>query len=182
METIGNTKRLLLRETKPNDGQVFFELNNDPEVIKFTGDPAFSSVEEASQFLHDYDHFEKHGRGRWAIVDILTHEVLGWCGLKFHPDNGENDLGYRLFKKHWNKGYATEASHLSLQYGFRRLGLESVIARADKENKASIRVMNKLGFKYEKDFEDHGSICEQHRIDKYSYTLQSSIDLEINVY
>jgi len=108
--------------------------------------------------------------------------MLGWCGLKYHADTGETDLGFRLFRNHWNKGYATEASHLALQYGFRRLGLDSVIARAVKENAASLKVMNKLGLEYELDFEDHGSICEQHRVDKYGYVLCAPEEMEITVY
>lgn len=182
MKIIGQTNRLLLRETSTADAQMMYELNNDPEVIRYTGDPPFKSVEDATIFLNQYDHFQKYNRGRWAVVDKSTGEVLGWCGLKYHEDSLENDLGYRFFQKHWNKGYATEASHLALQYGFRRLGLDSVIARAVKENTASIQVMKKLGLEFEKDFDDHGGICEQHRIDKYSYVLQSPTDMEIIVY
>lgn len=182
MKYIGQTPRLNLRETSPLDGKMFYELNNDPEVIKYTGDAPFESVEAASQFLADYDHFQKYNRGRWAIVDQSTEDILGWCGLKYHEDSGETDLGFRLFKKYWNKGYATEASHLALQYGFRRLGLDSIIARAVKENVASLRVIDKLGLEYEQDFEDHGSQCEQHRIDKYSYVLRSPDDMEITIY
>ena len=159
-----------------------YDLNSDPEVIRYTGDPPFESVKEATAFLDNYDHFEKYDRGRWAVVDRSSDEVLGWCGLKFHADTGDNDIGYRLFRKQWNKGYATEASHLALQYGFRRLGLDSIIARAVKENVASIKVMQKLGLEYEQDFEEHGSLCEQHRVDKYGYVLQSPADMEIILY
>jgi len=182
MKTIGHTDRLLLRETSADDAQIIYELNSDPEVIQYTGDPPFKSVAEASVFLDNYDHYQKYGRGRWAIVDKATGEILGWCGLKYHANTGETDLGFRLFKKYWGKGYATEASHLALQYGFRRLGLDSIIARAVKENKASIKVMNKLGLVFEQDFDDHGSKCEQHRIDKFRYVLQSPADMEISVY
>lgn len=182
MKTIGHTNRLLLRETSSADAQVMYDLNSDSEVIQYTGDPPFKSVAEASAFLDNYDHFQKYNRGRWAVVYKATGEVLGWCGLKYHANTGETDLGFRLFKKYWGKGYATEASHLALQYGFRRLGLDSVIARAVKKNVASIKVMNKLGMEYEQDFDDHGSICEQHRIDKYTYVLQSPADMEISVY
>jgi len=57
-----------------------------------------------------------------------------------------------------------------------------VITRAVKENTASLRVIDKLGYEYEHDFDDHGSRCEQHRIDKYSYVLRSPDDMEIKVY
>lgn len=182
MKTIGHTNRIILREMALKDAKAIYDLNNDPEVIKFTGDPPFLSIEEAEQFLVAYDHFEKYQRGRWLICDKSSKEVLGWCGLKYHDDNGENDLGYRLYKKQWNQGYATEASHLALQYGFRRLGLESIIARADKRNRASLKVMQKLGLTYEIDFIEHGTICEQHRIDKYSYMLQEKNNNTVVVY
>lgn len=182
MKIIGETSRLILRETSPDDAQMMFELNNDPLVIRYTGDPPFDSVEAAAQFLKYYDHFKKYNRGRWAIIERTSNVILGWCGLKYHEDNGETDLGFRLFQKHWNKGYATEASHLALQYGFRRLSLDNVIARAVKENIASLKVINKLGLEYEQDFEDHGCICEQHRIDKYSYVLRSPDSLGIILY
>lgn len=182
MKTIGQTSRLILRETSAADAQMMYDLNNDPEVIRYTGDPPFQSVAEASIFLDQYDHFQKYNRGRWAVVDRASGDILGWCGLKYHEDTGENDIGYRLFRKYWNKGFATEASHLALQYGFRRLGLDTVIARAVKENVTSIKVMQKLGLEYEQDFEEHGSLCEQHRVDKYGYVLQSPMDIEIILY
>jgi len=182
MKHIGQTPRLTLRETSPLDGNMFYQLNSDPDVIKYTGDAPFDSVADASQFLADYDQFRKYNRGRWAIVERSTKEVLGWCGLKYHADSRETDLGFRLHQKYWNKGYATEASHLALQYGFRRLCLDTVITRAVKENTASLRVIDKLGYEYEHDFDDHGSRCEQHRIDKYSYVLRSPDDMEIKVY
>lgn len=182
LKTIGQTNRLILRETSTEDAQMMYLLNNDPEVIRYTGDPPFKSIEDAAMFLNQYDHFQKHNRGRWAVVDKANGEVLGWCGLKYHEDSGENDLGYRFFQNKWGQGYATEASHLALQYGFRRLGLDSVIARAVKANIASIQVMKKLSFEFEKDFEEHGSLCAQHRIDKYSYVLQSPSDMEIILY
>lgn len=182
MKIIGHTSRILLRETTPNDAKAVFDLNNDPEVIKYTGDPPFSSIGAARLFLKSYDHFEKYQRGRWAVCDKMTNEFLGWCGLKYHEDNGENDLGYRLYKKEWNKGYTTEASHLALQYGFRRLGLDSIIARADKANGASLKVMQKLGLSYEMDFIENGHVFKQYRIDKYSYMLQEKINNEIVVY
>lgn len=182
MKTIGHTQRIFLRETNPNDARAIYELNKDPQVIQFTGDPPFSSIAEAEHFLIKYDHFDKYQRGRWAICDKGSNQLIGWCGLKFHQDDGENDLGYRLFRKYWNRGYATESSHLALQYGFRRLGLDNVIARAVKKNIASIKVMLKLGFHYEKDFEEHGNACEQYRIDKYNYMLMDQNYPDIVLY
>jgi len=139
-------------------------------------------LNDAKHFLIKYDHYNKYQRGRWLLCNKMNNEILGWCGLKFHEDSKETDIGYRLFRKHWNLGYATESSHLALQYGFRRLGLDSIIARAAKANIASLKVMQKLGLDYEREFEEHGNIFEQHRIDKYNYMLWADNNNNIVVY
>lgn len=120
-----------------------FALNNDPEVIRYTGDPPFKSVGHARQFIAAYDHYRTHGFGRWGLQ---THKraFIGWCGLKRH-DAGWVDLGFRLKRSEWNKGFATEASLATLQFAFHRLRLNEVIGRAMKENAASIRVLEKVG-------------------------------------
>ncbi len=145
------TERLFLRELNPDDAQSFFDLNSDPEVIKFTGDKAFASVNEAHDFLNNYDHYKKYGFGRWAVINKNDTSFLGWCGLKYTPDKQENDIGFRFFKKYWNKGYATEAAKACLNMGFEKLSLECIVGRAMKENNASIKVLEKIGLKYWKE-------------------------------
>ena len=171
MKIIGETDRVYLRETSVVDAEFFFDLNNDPEVIKFTGDGAFESVEAARDFLSRYDQFEKYQMGRWAVVSKENEEVLGWCGLKFHPKEDFVDLGFRLFQNQWGKGYATEASKLSLEYGFRTLGLEHVIGRADVRNQASIRVLEKMGMVEKERGIDHGAEIVVMEVDKYGYSF-----------
>lgn len=145
------TQRLLLRELKPDDAQSFFDLNSDPEVMKYTGDKAFVSVDEAHDFLSKYDHYKKYGFGRWAVIHKTDSSFLGWCGLKFSPETQEHDIGFRFFKKYWNKGYATEAAEACLRMGFEELHLPCIVGRAMKENKASIKVLEKIGLKYWKE-------------------------------
>jgi RimJ/RimL family protein N-acetyltransferase len=157
MQRISESDRIYLRETHIDDANFFFRLNNNPEVIKFTGDAAFTSVSAARSFLSNYDHFKKYGMGRWAVVLKENEQILGWCGLKFHPRENFVDLGFRFFQDQWGKGYATEASILSLKYGFQYLGLKRVIGRADIRNGASIRVLEKLGMTELKKTEEHGS-------------------------
>ena len=144
------TSRLILREFQPADAQGFYELNADPEVIRYTGDPPFGSVEEARTFIEEYDAYAKHGIGRWAVIEVETGDFIGFCGLKKH-DDGEVDLGYRLRRDRWGKGYATEAAQRSIEYAFEDLKLESLIGRVAKENYPSIRVLEKLGFALEAD-------------------------------
>ena len=150
------TPRLLLREFREADALHFFELNEDPEVIRYTGDLPFASAEEARRFLLDYDRYKKYGYGRWAVLLKETEAGpawIGWCGLKYIPELNETDIGFRFFRRYWGKGYATEAARACLEYGFRRLGLKRIVGRAMKENGASVRVLEKIGLEFWKEFE-----------------------------
>lgn len=151
------TERLKLRQFDASDAQWFFQLNNDPEVIKYTGDPPFESIHAAEAFLRKYDQYEKHGYGRWAVVEKGSGEVLGWCGLRYVASMGETDLGFRFFRKHWGRGFATEAALACLKHGFEQLNLQKIIGRSMVFNSASIRVLEKIGMRKvgEVEFDEH---------------------------
>ena len=137
--------RLLLRPFELRDATGFYSMNADPEVIRYTGDPPFASVQAAEDFIRAYDHYEKHGYGRWTIERLTDGAFLGFCGLKYHAETRETDLGYRLIREYWGRGYATEAALASLQYAFEALALDRVIGGVDQENIASFRVLEKIG-------------------------------------
>ena len=151
------TSRLILREFSPDDDEQMFLLNSDPDVIKYTGDLPYPSVEEARNSLIQYDQYRKYNCGRLAMITKDSSEFLGWCGLKYVEDAKETDLGFRLHKKYWNKGYASEAGNACLKYGFTTLDLPVIIAHAMNENKASIHVLEKLGMKFTKEFDFDGN-------------------------
>lgn len=150
---IAQTNRLYLREINTSDAENAYLLNLDPDVIKYTGDESFKSIEEARIFLENYDHYKKYGFGRWAVILTSTGEFLGWCGLKYTEGTNEYDIGFRFFKKYWNHGYATEAAKECLKLGFTRFGMQQIIGRAMEENHASIKVLKKIGLSFfKKDF------------------------------
>lgn len=151
MNIILETQRLYLREFINSDGFHFYYLNNDPEVIKHTGNKAFQSLDEANNFIENYSDYSQNGFGRWAVCLKETDEFLGWCGLK--QEKEVIDLGFRFYKKHWNKGFATEAAKACVNYGFLKLKLPKIIGRVYVQNTASIRVLKKCNFKFEKRFE-----------------------------
>ncbi|MGL4581624.1 MAG: GNAT family N-acetyltransferase [Flavobacterium sp.] len=157
MKYILETERLLLRELTIDDATNFYQLNLNPNVMRYTGDDAFSSVEEAHTFLANYSDYERNGYGRWAVIRKEDNAFLGWCGLKYNADIGETDIGFRFFEEFWNKGYATESAKACLEYGFTTLGLPHIIGRAMRENMASIKVLEKIGLVYDNefDFDDH---------------------------
>ena len=142
------TPRLDLRKFETDDAEFFFNMNSDPEVLRYTGDVNFESVAAARQFIEKYDHYSKHGYGRWTVVLRQTGETIGFCGLKNHPDEGYIDLGYRFLQKHWGQGYASEAAQACVYYGLHHLGLNEIVGRTAEENKASIRVLEKSGMKF----------------------------------
>lgn len=150
------TERLYLRELTINDAENFYLLNEDKDVLKYTGDKRFKNIEEAAEFLKNYDQYKKYGFGRWAVISKHNNAFLGWCGLKFSPELNETDIGFRFFKKYWNKGYASEAAKACLKIGSEKFNQKSIIGRAMKQNKPSVRVLEKLGLVFHKSFSFDG--------------------------
>lgn len=145
------TERLLLRKITMDDKEDMFQLHTNAAVQKYTGEPLVESMEEMEQAIQTrIKDYEKYGYGRWATFLKNEMQFVGWAGLAYLPEFDEIDLGYRLSPKYWGMGFATEASHAILTYGFDALELSRIIAIAMKENKASIRVMEKVGMKFDK--------------------------------
>ncbi len=155
MKFILETDRLNLKELNASDAQSMFNLNSDQDVIRYTGDPPFKSIDEAKEFLANYSNYKLHGFGRWAVILKETNEFIGWCGLKKH-DEGFVDIGFRFFKKYWGKGYASEAAKATLAYGFQTLNFDEILGRSVAENLASIRVLEKLNMQFLKYDTCHG--------------------------
>ncbi len=145
------TERLILKQFNEEDAHYLFELNSDPDVTKYVGSGPYENIDEVLDFIRNYNQYEKYSQGRLNMFDKQTGEYIGWCGLKYLEDKNYSDLGYRLLKRHWGKGYATEAAIACLDYGFKVLNLDKIIGTAMKENTASINVFKKLGLKYSHD-------------------------------
>lgn len=149
MKVIIETDRLLLREFTMNDGAIMLELNSDPVVTLYTGDPV-KDIAHAEQVLANtiLPQYALYNHGRWAVHTKPGLEFIGWCGLKARPERNEIDLGYRYMQSAWGKGYATEAAWASLRFGFDQLGLPRIVGRAMPQNTASIKVLEKLGMQF----------------------------------
>ncbi|WP_144281676.1 GNAT family N-acetyltransferase [Chryseobacterium echinoideorum] len=156
MKTVIKTERLYLRELDISDAERFYELNLNPEVIKYTGNSAFENIDEARDFLKNYSDYQRNGYGRWAVINSSSNQFLGWCGLKYDEKSDETDIGFRFFEHFWNQGFATESAKACIDYGFKKLNLKTIIGRAMKENTASVKVLEKIGMKYDKDFDFDG--------------------------
>ncbi len=142
------SERCFLRTLTVADAPEFFRLNNDPEVLKYTGDVPFQSIEEAQSFLAKYTPYQTTGMGRWAVIRKEDGAWLGWCGLRKDPESGEVDIGFRFHRHFWGQGFASETAMASLTYGFEQLGLKKIIGRAACANVASIRILEKCGMHF----------------------------------
>lgn len=149
MNVIIETPRLLLRRFTENDAALVYLLNADPEVTRYTLDPVKDLV-QAKEILDRaiLPQYSLYSHGRWAVHTKPDLAFIGWCGLKTRPELNEVDLGYRYMQSAWGKGYASEAAFASLEYGFKRLGLERIVGRALTGNLASVRVLEKCGMTY----------------------------------
>ena len=151
VKTIIETERLLLREITHEDQADLFKLHSDPEVQRYTGEPVVESIEEIKLAIEGrIEDYKKYGYGRWATRLKSGNQFVGWAGLAYLPEFDEVDLGYRFLPEFWGLGIATEASRAILDYGFNSLKLKRIVAIALEENIASIRVMEKVGMKFEK--------------------------------
>ena len=151
MTFIIETARLGMREYHPDDAEDFFALCTNPQVMRYTGESAPGSIEEARQALAGYPDYTKHGFGRWACIHKASGRFIGFTGLKRLEElDGEVDLGYRFFPEFWGQGLATESGLPCIRYGFDVLGLHRIIGLALPENSASVRVLEKCGMRFER--------------------------------
>jgi RimJ/RimL family protein N-acetyltransferase len=150
-EYLLESDRCLMRKFSTDDATMLYHLNLHPDIIRFTTDPPFKDIIESADFIRNYNGYQPDGYGRMAVVRKKDLKPIGWCGLKYIPEEGEVDLGYRFLPEVWGEGYAPETGAVFLEYGFDSLNLSRIVARIHKENQRSVRVAQKLGMIYEKD-------------------------------
>jgi RimJ/RimL family protein N-acetyltransferase len=156
------TNRLTLRHFTDADEDNLVELDSDPEVMRFLNGGKPTPREEIRcqvmpALLGCYERFE--GLGFWAAQDKATERFLGWFHFrprKNEPRDGEIELGYRLRRSAWGKGYATEGSRALIRKGFTELGVERVVAETMTVNLGSRRVMEKAGLTLVRTFHRDG--------------------------
>ncbi len=154
MQIFVETDRLILRELLPSDDKGMFELDSDKEVHQFLGNKPIENIEESRKIIEFVrQQYITNGIGRWAMIEKSTNNFMGWTGLKLVKETLNNhtnyyDLGYRLIKKYWGKGFATESAKASLEYGFTILQLTEIYGSADQNNLASRKVLEKAGLRY----------------------------------
>ena len=142
------TERLLLRMFRREDLDNLAGLFSDPEVMRYVGEGDTVDREETDKALQSIiKHWATHGFGRWAAVDRVTNEFVGFGGLRSLL--GTPEVVYHFATAQWGKGLATELARASLRFGFEERSFDRIVAVAKPKNAASIHVMEKLGMHYE---------------------------------
>ena len=143
------TERLLLVPLEMKHIDNLTDLDSDPEVLYYITDGETrdrKDQEEAVPRVIKYMQ-ENPGLGLWVAYLKATNEFIGWYILKHLPDDGEVEVGFRLKKQFWGKGYSTEAGKKLLKHGFETLGLKEIAAIVRPDNFASQVVIKKIGLK-----------------------------------
>jgi RimJ/RimL family protein N-acetyltransferase len=137
------TARLRLRPLTPDDLEHLVALHGDPEVMAF-----ISGAGETREVVEARSLPDLLARRTWLVFEGET--FLGWASLRVEGDEAE--LGYRLVRAAWGRGYASEASRALVELGFRDLGLSRIWAQTMAVNAGSRRVMEKAGLRYIRTF------------------------------
>jgi RimJ/RimL family protein N-acetyltransferase len=152
MHVFLETERLILRRFTEADVDNLVDLDSDPAVVRFiSGGPSTPREEIERDHIPAYlDYYRRYeGYGFWAVVEKATGAFLGW--FHFRPYAGapvdQPELGYRLRRSAWGKGYGTEGSRALIRKGFAELGVQRVVAFTYGEHLASRRVMEKAGMR-----------------------------------
>jgi [ribosomal protein S5]-alanine N-acetyltransferase len=158
MEILISTERLIVRALAAGDVNGIYELDADAEVHTYLGNNPIKTIKEAKDVIAFIQkQYVENGIGRWAIIEKNTNEFVGWTGLKLVKESINNhtsyyDLGYRLQKKYWGKGYATESAVAILQHAFTSMKLTEIFAMVDAENTRSNNVLKKVGMQCTESF------------------------------
>lgn len=150
--TVLETERLLLRELNDDDAEFMLELLNDPAFIENIGDRKIRSLDGAKVYINKgpVASYAKHGFGLYLVQLKETGESIGICGLIRRDQLNDVDIGYAFLPRYWSKGYAIESALAVKREARDVIGLDRIVAIVDPRNTGSIRVLEKLGMKYEK--------------------------------
>lgn len=142
-------QRIHLTPLSAKDLPVFVSINTHPHVRKFLWDDSIVPTETLVEILEKVEsHFAKDNWGLWKIILSGSETVIGYAGLWPFFDEQQPQLLYALLPEYTGKGYATEASQLVIEYSFQALRFSRLIASMDKGNIDSVKVCERLGFRF----------------------------------
>jgi len=146
------TDRLILRNVSTDDAEFILDLLNQPSFIQFIGDRGVRTLDNARDYILKrlIDSYERFGFGLYLTLLKDNKVPIGICGLVKRETLKDVDVGFAFLPQYWLKGYAFESASAVLAYGRNNLGLQRIVGIATPDNHGSIRVLEKIGLKFEK--------------------------------
>ena len=147
------TKRLILRQLTAEDADFMLELMNEPAFIRNVADRGIRERADAAAYLAKkvLPSYSKFGFGFYRVDLKRTCTPVGICGLIKRPSLDEVDVGFSILERYWRNGYAFEAAAATMEYGRDALGIERIVGITAPGNLASIRLLEKLGLKFQRE-------------------------------
>jgi len=145
------TNRLILRRLSTEDADFIFELVNEPSWLRFIGDKGVRSIPDARDYIlkGPVESYERFGFGLYLVELKENGTPIGICGLIKRESLKDVDIGFAFLPKFWGNGYAYESASAVMAYGKSALGLNRIVAVTTPDNHSSIKVLEKLGFRFE---------------------------------
>lgn len=146
------TDRLLLRRLSIEDAGFMLGLLNEPSYLRFIGDKGVRTLNDARDYIltGPIASYDKFGFGLYLTALKDSGAAIGICGLLKRDNLPNVDIGFAFLPQFWTQGYAFEAASGVMAYGRDTLGLNRIIAIVSPDNKRSIKLLGKLGFKFER--------------------------------
>jgi RimJ/RimL family protein N-acetyltransferase len=146
------TRRLTLDELTTDDAEFILELLNGESFVRFIGDKGVRTRADARRYIIDgpVASYERHGFGLYRVALKENGLPIGICGLLRREVLEDVDIGFALLPRHWSKGYAFESASAVLAHARETLGLGRVLAITSQDNTASIGLLGKLGFAFDR--------------------------------
>ena len=151
MMKVIETERLTLRQLTTDDAAFMLETLNEPSFIRYVADRGVRTVSDAVDYIATKitPSYEQFGFGFYVVELKKTGEPIGICGLVKREKMDDVDIGYSLLDRYSGHGYAYEAAAAVLEYGRSALGLKRVVAFTAPDNERSIKLLEKLGLRFE---------------------------------
>lgn len=146
------TDRLILRQMSAEDAEFMLGLLNEPSWLRFIGDRGVRTLEDARAYIlkGPVDMYGRLGFGLY-LTELKEGGVpIGICGLVKRDFLEDVDIGFALLPAFWGQGYAHEAASAVMDYGKETLGLKRIVAITAPDNQSSIRLLEKLGLKFDR--------------------------------
>ena len=154
--TLLETERLILRELTFDDAPFILTLLNDPSFLRYINDKNVRNLEDARQYMLNgpMASYARNGFGLYLVELKDTAVPIGLSGLLKREELPDADIGFAFLPDYWGKGFAFESACAVMSDARERLGLNRVLAIVMPDNDASIKLLEKLGMRFERDKDD----------------------------